>query len=136
MSDKPEDKTFLGQELLKALKEANAPGVQSYAIEAVLKDLISQAEVNKTLSDEILIYIKERDEWKSKYEASEWVRKDSALRTYDGLTEEHKNLRAEVSALDQALIEKNEEIGRLTEKLERAEVELGQAKGERITSLE
>ena len=42
--------------------------------------------------NEIEALHKELSETKAKLEASEWVRKDNALRTYDGLTERVKEL--------------------------------------------
>lgn len=39
---------------------------------------------------------RDRDEWEAKYKASEWVRKDSALRTYDGLVQERDQLKREL----------------------------------------
>lgn len=47
---------------------------------------------NVRLSDELEALRQELSETKSKLEASEWVRKDNALRTYDGLTERVKEL--------------------------------------------
>lgn len=45
----------------------------------------------------------EIEELKSKLSASEWVRKDNALRTYDGLTEKLQSSREIIATLEEAL---------------------------------
>lgn len=61
------------------------------AYDQLLKEFGEErAEFNKVLI--------ERDELKSKLKASEWIRKDNSLRTYDGLTEENKQLKTELDS--------------------------------------
>lgn len=66
-------------------------------------------------SNEVDMYFKYLE---NKLKASEWVRKDNALRTYDGLTEENSRLKKEVDRITNLRIQDINTINRYIEALE------------------
>lgn len=70
---------------------------------ALGKDAIELGHGKTGLRVRLQLAEAEIEELKSKLSASEWVRKDNALRTYDGLTEKLQSKDAEIAELKESL---------------------------------